>query len=214
MGRRQQSLSPGCGEGEPRSGRHRRDHGEAGSRSQGVPSDPTDRSASMPNCPAIWAAKVDRRTPAASRHATSRRRLPPGQSTRRRSGRQHSPTNGSRGPASVNGRRKSPPGRRSENVGSRPSTRRRTPWIAPKGLMRRERRPSTTSASPSKKDRGGKTRTGSRREGDSRKLSGDPGTDGSVPIVTQIKGPTAHVRPAGALRGSAEHLPSSTKPPI
>jgi hypothetical protein len=38
------------------------------------------------------------------------------------------------------------------------------------------------------------------REGDSRKLSGDPGNDGSVPIVTQIKGPTAHVRPAGALR--------------
>ena len=34
VGRRQQSLPPGRGEGERRSGRHRRDHGEAGRRSQ------------------------------------------------------------------------------------------------------------------------------------------------------------------------------------
>jgi hypothetical protein len=36
-----------------------------------------------------------------------------------------SPTNGSRGAARVNGRGKRPPGRRSANAGSRPSTRRR-----------------------------------------------------------------------------------------
>jgi hypothetical protein len=36
LGRRQQSLPPGRGQGEPRSGRHRRDHGEAGRRSQAL----------------------------------------------------------------------------------------------------------------------------------------------------------------------------------
>src|SRR6185437_2180922 len=34
MGRRQQSLPPGCGEGKHRSGRHRRDHRETGRRAQ------------------------------------------------------------------------------------------------------------------------------------------------------------------------------------
>ena len=54
-----------------------------------------------------------------------RRNPPPAPSTRRRSERPLSPTNGSRSAASVNGRGKRPSGRRSANVGSRPSTRRK-----------------------------------------------------------------------------------------
>src|ERR1035437_5328766 len=89
----------------------------------GAPSDPTDLSASMQNYPWIWAA--DRRKPPASRYAASRRSLLPAPSIRRRSGRLLSPTNGSRGAASLNGRGKGLPGKRSANVGSRPSKRRK-----------------------------------------------------------------------------------------
>ena len=71
----------------------------------------------------------------ASRKAIDRRSLPPAPSTRRRSERLLSPTNGSRSAANLNGRGKRPSGRRSANVGSRPSTRRKARWTRPSGSM-------------------------------------------------------------------------------
>ncbi|EIG61269.1 hypothetical protein Bra1253DRAFT_06098 [Bradyrhizobium sp. WSM1253] len=77
----------------------------------GARSEPTDLSASMPSCPPILAA-ADQRRPPASRKARRRRSLPLAPSTRLRSARPLSPTNKNRDAASLNGRRKRPPGRR------------------------------------------------------------------------------------------------------
>jgi hypothetical protein len=63
--------------------------------------------------------------------AQRRRSLPLAPSTRPRSGRPLSPTNGNRGTASLNGRRRRPPDRKSVNAVSRRSTRRRLRWTRP-----------------------------------------------------------------------------------
>ena len=73
----------------------------------------------------------------ASRKAQRRRSLPLAPSIRLRNERPLSTTNGNGGAASLNGRRKRPPGRRSVDAVSRPSTRRRLRWTRPSRSTRR-----------------------------------------------------------------------------
>src|SRR3981189_2428015 len=84
----------------------------------------------------IWQTPPhDHLKPPASRPAANRRRLPPGEPTRRWSGRPLSPTNGSRSAVIASGRGKRLPGRKSANIGSRPSTRRNRRWTRLNGSM-------------------------------------------------------------------------------
>ena len=166
MGRRQQSLPSGRGEGERRSGRHRRDHGEAGRRPQApVGSDgPFGEHADLPTD--LGRHRQTGESSPANRKAANRSRLPLDPPTRRRSGRPHSRTNGSRSAASANGKGKRPPGRRSVNAASRPSTRRKRRWTRLSGSTRRTRRPSRPRPRLSRRDRGPRTTAGKRKESD------------------------------------------------
>jgi hypothetical protein len=80
-------------------------------------------------------------------------KTPPGRPTRRRSRRPLSPSNGSRSAAIASGRGKRPPGRKSANTGSRPSTRRNLRWTRPNGSMRTEPEPSKPGRTLSRRER-------------------------------------------------------------
>ena len=95
--------------------------------------------------------------------AANRRRLPPGRPTKRRSRRPLSPTNGSRSAAIARGRGKRPPGRKSANIGSRPSTRRNLRWTRLNGSMRREPEPYRPRRTLSRRERKPKMPAGKRR---------------------------------------------------
>jgi hypothetical protein len=83
----------------------------------------------------------DQQKPPGSRKAQKLRKRPQARPTRRRSAKPRSHTNVSRSTGSANGRGRRPPGRRSTNVGSRPSTRLRRPWTKPKASMPNAARP-------------------------------------------------------------------------
>jgi len=127
--------------------------------------EPTDLSANMPSFPPILAA-ADQRRPPASRKAQRRRSLPLAPSTRLRNERPLSTTNENRGAASLNGRRKRPPGRRSVNAVSKPSTTRRLRWTRPSRSTRSGPRPSRPRSRLSRRDRKPKKPAGIRRRSD------------------------------------------------
>ncbi|EHR00953.1 hypothetical protein Bra471DRAFT_01604 [Bradyrhizobium sp. WSM471] len=77
-----------------------------------------------------------------------------------------SPTNGSKGAASLNGRRKRPPGRRSVNAISRRSIRRRLHWTRPSRSTRSGRLPSRSRSWLLRRDRKLKKPAGIRRRSD------------------------------------------------
>ena len=75
-------------------------------------------------------------------------------------------TNGNGGAASLNGRRKRPPGRRSVNAGRGPSTRRRLSWTRPSRSTRSGPPPSRPRSRLSRRDRKPKKPAGIRRRSD------------------------------------------------
>ena len=165
VGRRQQSLPPGRGEGEPRSGRHRRDLGKARRRSQ-APG--WNRPTFQRTCRAAhrsWRRKTNESRPQVER-PKGEESLPLAPSTRLRNERPLSTTNGNGGAASVNGRAKRPPGRRSVNAGSRRSTRRRLRWTRPSRSTRSGPPPSRPRSRLLRRDRKPKTPAGIRRRSD------------------------------------------------
>jgi hypothetical protein len=111
--------------------------------------------------------ELERAREEAIRHKERERRSPPpAPSTRWRSERPLSPSRRSRNGASVNGRAKRPPGRRSVNAGSRLSTRRRRRWKRPSGSMQEGPRPSKPRWRLLRRDRKLNTPTGRRRRSD------------------------------------------------
>jgi hypothetical protein len=94
------------------------------------------------------------------------KKISSGQPTRRRSGRLLSPTNTSRSSAMASGRGKRPPGRRSVNVGSRPSTRRKRRWTRLGAPMLSKPRPSKLSWRLLRSDHRPKMIAGIRRKSD------------------------------------------------
>ena len=109
---------------------------------------------------------TDQRKPPASRKAQKRRSLPLAPSIRLRNERPLSTTNGNGGAASLNGRAKRPPGRRTVNAGSRPSTRRRLRWTRPSRSTRSGPPPSRPRPRLSRRDRKPKKPAGIKRRSD------------------------------------------------
>lgn len=104
--------------------------------------------------------------PPVSRKAQRRRSLPLTLSTRLRSERPRSPTNGNRSAAMLNGRGRRPRGRSSVNAVSRRSTRHRLRWTRPSRITRSGRPPSRLRSRLLRRDRKPKKPAGIRRKSD------------------------------------------------
>jgi hypothetical protein len=130
MGRRQQSFPSGCGEGEPRSGCHRRDHGEAGRRPQrSVGSDgPFGEHAELPKNLGEDGRKKPARKPAAKTKQSSAQ---PDKAADRKAAQAYERERQRR--EREEARR---PGRRGAHAGRRPSTRRKRRWARRRGSTR------------------------------------------------------------------------------
>ena len=121
-------------------------------------------------------AAANQRRPPANRKVQSGRGLPPAPSTRRGSKQPLLPTNKNRDGASVNERRKRPPGRRNANADNRRSRRRRLRWTRESRSTRSEPPRSRPRSRLSRRNHKPKRPAGIRRRGDWKLRCGARGT--------------------------------------